>query len=152
MLKPKGVRLSLFATPTCCFCFPDCLASKLETAFRIIRLRLMNLTGRVLNSSKTHVLAAPTCCFCFPECLASKLEAVGKTKTRPNWAGFDKLVGKTGFEPATLWSQTRCATGLRYFPSRDPSWTRTNDLLLRRQLLYPAELWGQWGRKNKDLK
>jgi site-specific DNA recombinase len=28
-------------------------------------------------------------------------------------------VGKTGFEPATTWSQTRCATGLRYFPSRD---------------------------------
>ncbi len=26
------------------------------------------------------------------------------------------LVGKTGFEPATPWSQTRCATGLRYFP------------------------------------
>ncbi len=26
-------------------------------------------------------------------------------------------VGKTGFEPATPWSQTRCATGLRYFPS-----------------------------------
>ena len=27
------------------------------------------------------------------------------------------FVGKTGFEPATPWSQTRCATGLRYFPS-----------------------------------
>ena len=26
------------------------------------------------------------------------------------------LVGRTGFEPATPWSQTRCATGLRYFP------------------------------------
>ena len=26
------------------------------------------------------------------------------------------MVGKTGFEPATPWSQTRCATGLRYFP------------------------------------
>ncbi len=26
------------------------------------------------------------------------------------------IVGKTGFEPATPWSQTRCATGLRYFP------------------------------------
>ena len=26
-------------------------------------------------------------------------------------------VGKTGFEPATPWSQTRCATGLRYFPN-----------------------------------
>ena len=28
------------------------------------------------------------------------------------------VVGKTGFEPATPWSQTRCATGLRYFPIR----------------------------------
>ncbi len=27
-------------------------------------------------------------------------------------------VGKTGFEPATPWSQTRCATGLRYFPEQ----------------------------------
>ena len=26
------------------------------------------------------------------------------------------LVGKTGLEPATPWSQTKCATGLRYFP------------------------------------
>ncbi len=26
-------------------------------------------------------------------------------------------VGETGFEPATPWSQTRCATGLRYSPS-----------------------------------
>ena len=27
------------------------------------------------------------------------------------------MVGVTGFEPATTWSQTRCATGLRYAPS-----------------------------------
>jgi hypothetical protein len=26
------------------------------------------------------------------------------------------LVGVQGFEPWTLWSQTRCATGLRYTP------------------------------------
>ena len=26
------------------------------------------------------------------------------------------IVGVTGFEPATPWSQTRCATGLRYTP------------------------------------
>jgi hypothetical protein len=32
-----------------------------------------------------------------------------------NFNAFD--VGKTGFEPATPWSQTRCATGLRYFPN-----------------------------------
>ena len=40
-----------------------------------------------------------------------------KTETRYQ-SGFQKLVGKTGFEPATPWSQTRCATGLRYFPIR----------------------------------
>ena len=27
-----------------------------------------------------------------------------------------KMVGKTGFEPATPWSQTRCSTKLNYFP------------------------------------
>ena len=27
------------------------------------------------------------------------------------------LVGDKGFEPLTLWSQTRCATGLRYSPT-----------------------------------
>ena len=26
------------------------------------------------------------------------------------------MVGVAGFEPATLWSQTRCATRLRYTP------------------------------------
>jgi site-specific DNA recombinase len=28
----------------------------------------------------------------------------------------DKMVGKTGFEPATPWSQTKCSTKLSYFP------------------------------------
>ncbi len=28
-----------------------------------------------------------------------------------------KVVGEEGFEPPTLWSQTRCATKLRYSPS-----------------------------------
>ena len=28
-----------------------------------------------------------------------------------------KMVGVAGFEPAALWSQTRCATKLRYTPS-----------------------------------
>ena len=26
------------------------------------------------------------------------------------------MVGKTGFEPATAWSQTKCSTKLNYFP------------------------------------
>ena len=33
-----------------------------------------------------------------------------------------KVVGETGFEPATLWSQTRCATGLRYSPIFSQYW------------------------------
>jgi hypothetical protein len=32
-------------------------------------------------------------------------------------AWLEKMVGETGFEPATLWSQTRCATRLRYSPT-----------------------------------
>src|SRR3954462_9326436 len=32
--------------------------------------------------------------------------------------GFDRLGGAIGFEPTTLWSQTRCATRLRYAPTR----------------------------------
>ncbi len=34
-----------------------------------------------------------------------------------NISSLSSQVGKTGFEPATPWSQTRCATGLRYFPN-----------------------------------
>ena len=33
-------------------------------------------------------------------------------------AFFIMMVGVAGFEPATLWSQTRCATRLRYTPIR----------------------------------
>ncbi len=29
---------------------------------------------------------------------------------------FSNMVGEEGFEPPTLWSQTRCATKLRYSP------------------------------------
>jgi hypothetical protein len=31
--------------------------------------------------------------------------------------GFLMVVGEEGFEPPTLWSQTRCATKLRYSPT-----------------------------------
>ncbi len=34
-------------------------------------------------------------------------------KPRNDLPGPDVLVGDRGFEPLTLWSQTRCATGLR---------------------------------------
>lgn len=33
-------------------------------------------------------------------------------------ASAEYIVGVTGLEPATAWSQTRSATGLRYAPKR----------------------------------
>ena len=36
---------------------------------------------------------------------------------RLNFQGGEMMVGARGFEPPTLWSQTRCAARLRYAPS-----------------------------------
>ena len=44
------------------------------------------------------------------------IEAIRFKSGEPDSIGSTSFVGKTGFEPATPWSQTRCATGLRYFP------------------------------------
>ena len=62
-------------------------------------------------------------------------------KIRANY----KMVGKTGFEPATPWSQTKCSTKLSHFPiiSGALEGIRTPDLLVRSQTLYPAELRAQ---------
>src|SRR6476620_4515812 len=57
-------------------------------------------------------------------------------------------VGATGFEPATSCSRSRRATGLRYAPptllvnepSDAPGESRTPNLLIRSQMLYPVEL------------
>ena len=51
------------------------------------------------------------------------------------------MVGKTGFEPATSWSQTTCTTKLCYFPNGAPNRSWTHNLLIRSQTLYPIELW-----------
>ena len=37
------------------------------------------------------------------------------------------LVGMTGFEPAALWSQTRCATKLRYIPKTFTLYHKQNE-------------------------
>ena len=50
-------------------------------------------------------------------------------------------IGKTGFEPATPWSQTKCSTKLSYFPIYAPSRIRTCNRLIRSQVLYPVEPW-----------
>ena len=48
-------------------------------------------------------------------------------------------IGKTGFEPATPWSQTKCSTKLSYFPKYAPCRIRTCNRLIRSQVLYPVE-------------
>ena len=54
------------------------------------------------------------------------------------------MVGKTGFEPATPWSQTKCSTKLSHFPRYGAlGGIRTPDLLVRSQTLYPTELRAQ---------
>ena len=40
-----------------------------------------------------------------------------KNEKAPANAEAKNMVGEEGFEPPTLWSQTRCATKLRYSPS-----------------------------------
>ena len=55
------------------------------------------------------------------------------------------MVGKTGFEPATPWSQTKCSTKLSHFPIIIKKYgaldrNRTHSLLVRSQTLYPIEL------------
>lgn len=65
------------------------------------------------------------------------------------------MVGKTGFEPATLRSQTECSTKLSHFPRTTlikmpdfnktgaPGGTRTPNLLIRSQTIYPIDLRAQ---------
>ena len=51
------------------------------------------------------------------------------------------MVGTTGFEPATPWSQTKCSTKLSHVPIYGAlEGIRTPDLLVRSQTLYPTEL------------
>ena len=43
-----------------------------------------------------------------------------RSDDEPRWiADEGGVVGTTGFEPATSWSQTKCSTGLSYVPNRD---------------------------------
>lgn len=50
-------------------------------------------------------------------CRSGKIESLYSGEKKPRIAGFLlKLVGERGFEPPTHWSQTSCATKLRYSP------------------------------------
>src|SRR3954451_21595621 len=55
------------------------------------------------------------------------------------------MVGKTGFEPATPWSQTKCSTKLSYFPFNQNNYgaedrNRTGTVVTYRRILSPVRL------------
>ena len=50
------------------------------------------------------------------------------------------MVGVAGFEPATHWSQTSCATKLRYTPAVTGNWQGQKDLNPRHAVLETAAL------------
>jgi len=96
------------------FCFPDCLASKLEAAFQIIRLRLMNLWGgesihqNLMSWLRRHAV------FVFPTALQASLRQSGKQKPAQfgrvlmNWSGRqDSNLRPSGPKPDAL---PACAT------------------------------------------
>ena len=50
------------------------------------------------------------------------------------------MVGAIGFEPTTLWSQTRCATRLRYTPTSPYSTGSMQAFLIQRNLNCDVEI------------
>jgi hypothetical protein len=67
-----------------------------------------------------------------PACLMSQVRPEWQYRCRIAMEQFLKLVGATGFEPATLWSQTRCATRLRHAPSQPASASRVGAMIVSR--------------------
>ena len=90
----------------------------METANQEMLQKLVFPEGIYYNRKKEAFLTRKTnMAFSAIPCL-NKVSGGDKEKQDGVKAILSSLVGKTGFEPATPWSQTRCATGLRYFPIR----------------------------------
>ena len=92
---------------------------KLLYICRIKRIEIIN-TGNLYSGISPETMSLIRLLPIKPAPPVTKIciQLLNKTQNRKScqMAGFSKYVGKTGFEPATPWSQTRCATGLRYFP------------------------------------
>jgi hypothetical protein len=57
------------------------------------------------------------CALCPVPWRPTKPNGLALERAKPLVCDFEKMVGAAGFELATLWSQTRCATRLRYAPT-----------------------------------
>ena len=95
-----------------------CLLMLLQKSLNIMDTRRTGLATLILKGRHQSKQSLAPLLFCLLILKQASLKRFRKQKSL-----FDivkkallALVGKTGFEPATPWSQTRCATGLRYFP------------------------------------
>src|SRR2546422_250975 len=89
------------------------------------------------------------CGFWIAEWGAPKSARVGQSAIR-NRQIRNRKVGASGFEPPTSWSRTRRANRAALRPEMmpiqcdAPTRSRTRNLLIRSQALYPVELWARW--------
>ena len=76
----------------------------------------MILVWKITKEKILHSLRSFTG-FCFSLAFASKLATLRKTKSCRYRGRIFSFVGVAGFEPATLWSQTRCANRAALHPA-----------------------------------
>ena len=99
----------------------------------------LKITGPVVGESEVggegeiRTRETTTSFNCFP---GSPLRPLGHL-TMNSTATTKEVVGVKGFEPSTPWPQTRCATSLRYTPTKNggDDRPRTGDPLLAKQVL-----------------
>jgi site-specific DNA recombinase len=98
-------------------------ATKLATVWASgdcsVRKRLQNLVfpeGIVYDHKNDEVLTTKVNSVFLQIAQLAMVSGQKETGQVEDISTLSSQVGKTGFEPATTWSQTRYATGLRYFP------------------------------------
>ena len=79
----------------------------------------------VLNHAPTVETTVVNAWFMANRSVTKLTTFVSSLKTIAYYSAENGQIGKTGFEPATPWSQTKCSTKLSYFPKCDCSKNRT---------------------------
>ena len=101
------------------------LAKHTPKMFKIFRsCKVLSING--IEHNFTPRKREMLCKFCANRCKEKVKHLIIKHLTF-------RFVGVTGFEPATPWSQTRCATGLRYTPN---AWLLEN--AVQRYVVFPS--------------
>src|SRR5690606_17721960 len=128
---------------------PFHIAKRIGTLSNSRRYRMDGFFCLILDKAECSVLRGMGTQFPNTlECITKKSSKQKNAGTEPAFFIIDNMVGMTGFEPATPWSQTRCSTKLSHIPIYTllgaPERSRTPNLLIRSQTLYPIELRAQF--------